>query len=104
MYMTLRPRMPYLNGDHMTKDEAKGLTKGQTIYYLGLNYIVHDCKVEDVTISEADEVVVTFDDGCVDTFGVNTPKYLFLTRKEAIEAAEYELEGMLEMLRQNLTN
>lgn len=88
----------------MTKDEAKGLTKGQTIYYLGLNYIVHDCKVEDVTLSEADEVVVTFDDGCVDTFGVNTPAYLFLTKKEALEAAEYELEGMLEMIKKNLTN
>lgn len=87
----------------MTKNDAGKLEKGQVIYYLGLNYIVHDCKVEDVKANEAGEVEVTFDDGCVDVFNDTDHKYMYLTKKEALEAAEYELEGMLEMIKQNLT-
>lgn len=86
------------------KEDASKLKEGQTIYYLGLNYIVHDCKVAHIRTIESGEVEVEFDDGCVEFFSVDGKPYMFLTKKEALEAAEYELEGMIEMIKTNLTN
>ena len=91
----------------MTKNDAEKLQKGQVVYYLGLNYIVHECKVEEVTTMDTGEVEVEFDDGCVEVFNDTDHNYMYLTHKEALEAAEYELEGMLEMIneqKKNLTN
>lgn len=87
----------------MKKSDAENLQKGQIVYYLGLNYIVHECQVEEVSIMDTGEVEVEFDDGCIEVFNDTDHKYMYLTKKEALEAAEYELEGMLEMIKQNLT-
>lgn len=87
----------------MKKSDAENLQKGQIVYYLGLNYIVHECQVEDVKKMDTGEVEVEFDDGCVEVFDDTDHKYMYLTHQEALEAAEYELEGMLEMIKQNLT-
>lgn len=87
----------------MTKSDAEKLEKGQVIYYLSINYIVHDCKVESVKKLETGEVEVEFDDGCFEKFNDTDHKYMYLTKKEALETAEYELEGMLEMINQSLT-
>lgn len=86
------------------KEDALKLKSGQTIYYLGLNYIVHDCKIANTRTIESGEVEVEFDDGCFELFSVDGKPYMFLTKKEALEAAEYELEGMIEMIKTNLTN
>lgn len=81
----------------MTKNEAKTLKKGDIIYFLGLNYIINPCKVEEVECGgDDDDVILTFDDGCVQIFGDNGYDYLFLTRKSAIDKAKLEMETLLD--------
>lgn len=87
----------------INKEAASKLKDGQTIFYLGLNYIVHDCKIAHVRTIESGEVEVEFDDGCFELFNNEGKPYMFLTKKDALEAAEYELEGMLEMIKTSLT-
>lgn len=91
----------------INKEEASKLELGKTIYYLGLNYIVQDCRIVQVIPNENGTVELEFDDGCVEVVDDNGRPYLFLTKKDALEAAEHELNGMLEMInkqRENLTN
>lgn len=86
----------------MTKNEAKSLKNGQKVYFLGINYIVEECTVEEVHINEENGVVeLILDDGCVEYFDDNNHKYIFESKKEALDAAEYELESMLNMILEN---
>lgn len=84
----------------MQKNDAENLKKGDVVYYLTISYLVEPCTVENVTKDETGNVVVSFDDGCEEVFTNDSHKYIYLTRKEAIDAARYELEGMLEAINQ----
>lgn len=82
----------------MTRDEAQKLTKGQTIYFIGLNYTINPCVVTSVSELAGGEVEVTFEDGCVEVFGENPHKYMFLTHDEALKKAIEEVKAILKCL------
>lgn len=88
----------------MNKNDAKELKNGQKVYYLGLNYLVHECEVDFIREDEEKTgVTVYFMDGTEEYFDDNNHKYMYLTRKEALEHAEYELNAMVESVKSLLT-
>lgn len=91
----------------MTRNEAQELTRGQTIYFIGLNYNIIPCIVDSVVVLDNGDVEVTFDDGCVEMFGEKPHKYIFLTHSEALKNAIEEVKEILKYLNEEnkgLTN
>lgn len=82
----------------MTKINAKELKVGQTLYYVGLNYVINPCVISQVNTLENGSVEVIFDDGCVELFDEREHRYMFLSHKEALDTAVGELKKLLKNL------